>query len=195
LMIRLWDLTAATRFMRLFRLGIVALLIFAAESEASLTRRYLVYWQNTESLYSYMIEMAPKAPVLYNNFGVFYYKNGKVNKAAEEWSIAAALDPDYPDALNNLAWVLATNKDAQKRDGRKAIILAQKACRLTDYKDAAKLDTLAAAYAEVGEFDKAVAAIQEGIQIAQSSERKELANEMVERLKLYREGKTFHQRQ
>jgi hypothetical protein len=195
LMIRLWDLTAATRFMRLFRLGIVALLIFAAESEASLTRRYLVHWQNTESLYSYMIENAPKAPVLHNNFGVFYYKNGKVNKAAEEWSIAAALDPDYPDALNNLAWVLATNKDAQKRDGRKAIILAQKACRLTDYKDAAKLDTLAAAYAEVGEFDKAVAAIQEGIQIAQSSERKELANEMVERLKLYREGKTFHQRQ
>ena len=51
---------------------------------------------------------------------------------------------------------MATCPDAKYRDGKKAIESATKACELTEWKDADHLDTLAAAYAEAGDFDSAV---------------------------------------
>ena len=54
--------------------------------------------------------------------------------------------------LNNLAWVLATSPDAKLRNGRRAIELATRACELSKYKLAYILSTLAAAYAETGDF-------------------------------------------
>jgi len=66
------------------------------------------------------------------------------------------LAPDDQGVLNNLAWVLATSPDAKLRDGRRAIELAEKACELSEYKLAHILSTLAAAYAETGDFDRAV---------------------------------------
>jgi len=58
--------------------------------------------------------------------------------------------------LNNLAWVLATSPDEKLRDGRRAIQLATDACKLTEYKVPHILSTLAAAYAETGDFVNAV---------------------------------------
>ena len=58
--------------------------------------------------------------------------------------------------LNNLAWVLATSTVDDLRDGERAIVLAEKAADLTDYKEAYILSTLASAYAEVGDFNKAI---------------------------------------
>ena len=55
-----------------------------------------------------------------------------------------------PDALNNLAWILAANPDPQARNGRKAVELAQRACKLTGFKQPLMVGTLAAAYAEAG---------------------------------------------
>ncbi len=60
-------------------------------------------------------------------------------------------------ANNNLAWFLSTCPVAKLRDGEEAIPLAIKACRLTDWKEGMYLDTLAAAFAEAGYFDFAVA--------------------------------------
>ena len=59
-------------------------------------------------------------------------------------------------AFNAVAWELVTCPDAQWRDGRKALRYATRACDLSDWKDAASLDTLAVAYAEVGDFDLAI---------------------------------------
>jgi tetratricopeptide (TPR) repeat protein len=61
-----------------------------------------------------------------------------------------------PGLLNNLAWVLATSPMDELRDGDRAIELAEKAAELTDYQEAYILSTLASAYAEVGDFEKAV---------------------------------------
>src|SRR5262249_19208480 len=54
-----------------------------------------------------------------------------------------------------LAWLWATGPDGV-RDGKRAVEAATRACELTDWKENEFLDTLAAAYAEVGDFDKAV---------------------------------------
>ncbi|MGA2797840.1 MAG: tetratricopeptide repeat protein [Thermoguttaceae bacterium] len=58
--------------------------------------------------------------------------------------------------LNNFAWVLATSPDEKLRDGQRAVKMATEACKLTEYKQGHILSTLAAAYAETGDFDNAV---------------------------------------
>jgi tetratricopeptide (TPR) repeat protein len=65
---------------------------------------------------------------------------------------AVALEPDDSGVLNNLAWLLATSPDDGVRDGKRAIELATKACEETEWEEAHIISTLAAAYAETGDF-------------------------------------------
>jgi serine/threonine-protein kinase len=58
--------------------------------------------------------------------------------------------------LNDVAWFFATCPDQSGRDGRKAVDLATKACEMTQWNDTHALDTLAAAFAEAGDFDEAI---------------------------------------
>ena len=62
--------------------------------------------------------------------------------------------------LNNLAWALATHPDAKIRNGTRAVKLAEDACRQTQYQQTVMVGTLAAAYAEAGRFDDALATAQ-----------------------------------
>jgi hypothetical protein len=174
-------------------IAIVVISIACGESIA--VRRYLVHWRNTGSLYSYMISISPNAPILHSNLGTYYYKNGDIDKATKQWAQALVLNPDYTDALNNLAWTLATNENPAKRDAQKAVWLAERACQLTGYKDAALLDTLGVTYAQAGQFDKAAATARKAIQIAAKAGRKELVHEIEGRLGLYQQGKAYHSRQ
>jgi tetratricopeptide (TPR) repeat protein len=59
-------------------------------------------------------------------------------------------------ALDNRAWIRATCPDPALRNGKAAIADATKACGMIKWKDAAAIDTLAAAYAESGDFDSAL---------------------------------------
>jgi tetratricopeptide (TPR) repeat protein len=71
--------------------------------------------------------------------------------------------PDSPRMLDELAWLLATYPDSDARDGAEAVRLAERACKLTDRRDPALLATLAAAYAETGDFSRGVAAAEEAL--------------------------------
>jgi tetratricopeptide (TPR) repeat protein len=81
----------------------------------------------------------------------------------------AANAPDSPRMLDELAWLLATNSDSQVRDGAEAVRLAEHACDLTQHKIPALLDTLAAAYAEAGDFPRAISTAEEALNRARSS--------------------------
>ncbi len=70
---------------------------------------------------------------------------------------ALRLHPELIGALNNLAWFLASSPDARLRDGPRAVQLAERACGNTGYQQPVLIGTLAAAYAEGGQFDQAVA--------------------------------------
>jgi tetratricopeptide (TPR) repeat protein len=61
----------------------------------------------------------------------------------------------YSGLLNNLSWVLSTSPNDKVRDGERALELALKACEVTDYEASHILSTLAAAYAEMGDFEEA----------------------------------------
>lgn len=66
------------------------------------------------------------------------------------------LKEDDAQAMNNLAWILATAPQATLRDGSRAVELAIQACKLTNWQVLYCIDTLAAAYAEAGDFESAV---------------------------------------
>ena len=96
-----------------------------------------------------------RAPVC-NDLGRVLLMAGEPKEALQLWREAAGLTPDEAGLLNNLAWQLATHPDSTVRDGREAVVLAERACELTGRQDPNMLDTLAAAYAEAGRFPEAV---------------------------------------
>ncbi len=81
----------------------------------------------------------------------------------------AANAPDSPRMLDELAWLLATYPDSKSRDGTEAVRLAERACALTERRIPALLDTLAAAYAEAGDFSRGISTGDEALNRARSS--------------------------
>jgi TPR repeat protein/serine/threonine protein kinase len=112
------------------------------------------------------------------NLGDMYCRGEGVSRDPAEglkW-LRKAVKSGEPDGGNALAWHLATYPDPKFRDGTEAVHLAEQAVEKTQRQDANVLDTLAAAYAEVGEFEKAVAEEQEALRLCKAdSARKQLA--------------------
>jgi tetratricopeptide (TPR) repeat protein len=106
---------------------------------------------------------------------------------------ALKAQPDWPESLNNLAWILAANRDATLRNGAEAVVLAERACKLTDYKEGLFVGTLADAYAEAGRFPEAVSAAEKARSLALAAGQKEIAQKNQELLELYRAGHAYHE--
>jgi tetratricopeptide (TPR) repeat protein len=108
---------------------------------------------------------------------------------------AVRLKPDWLEAVNNLAWMLATAPESNVRNASEAIRLATDAIRLTDATNGAgAVDTLAAAYAESGQFAEAVKTAQRAAALAQSSGDTNLAADILRRLELYRANQPYRDR-
>ncbi|HUT37464.1 MAG TPA: tetratricopeptide repeat protein [Planctomycetota bacterium] len=102
------------------------------------------------------IELRPEDGSAYGERASLYVTMGKNDKALADYSKAVEVSPNDPRVFNSLAWLRATSLDKAFRNGKAAIENATKACELTNWKEAYYLDTLAAAYAEDGQFDEAV---------------------------------------
>jgi tetratricopeptide (TPR) repeat protein len=99
---------------------------------------------------------------------------------------------DLSISYNRLAWLLATCGDDSVRDGKKAIELATKAGELVEWKDPDSFGTLAAAYAEAGQFQDAVKWQKKALEHLQGLSP--AAIELFQgRLKLYQAGKPYRQ--
>lgn len=93
--------------------------------------------------------------------------------------------PDRVDLANTLAWFLATSSRSDLRNGPEALALAEHAAELSHATDANVLDTLAAAYAEVGRFEDAVAAADRAIEAARHADDAQLADLILARRARY----------
>jgi tetratricopeptide (TPR) repeat protein len=127
-----------------------------------------------------------------NLTGIEYFMLAQINsslglqqQALKNLQKSVILQPDLAEAYNLLAWIYATSKSSSMRNSEKAISNAAKAVALK--KDAAYLDTLAAAYAEKGDFNKAIE--QQLLAINSLYGDSEQAEDYNKRLKLYQQGK------
>jgi tetratricopeptide (TPR) repeat protein len=119
---------------------------------------------------------------------------GKRAEAISEYKAALEINRDWPAALNDLAWILATDPDAALRDGSQAVDLGERACQVTGYRNPQFIGTLAAAYAEAGRFEEAVATANQAKELAARIGRTDLVERNEQLLQLYRNKTTYHEK-
>ncbi len=180
-------------------LGTVAAAAVATLAAAS--SRELHHWRDSETLFRRALAVTRDNHVAHAHLGAALLAGGRAPEAAAQWEAALRLAPDFLEAANNLAWLLATSPDASLRDPERAVELALHARALAARPDAASdlerasiLDTLAAAQAAAGRFSEAARTSSEGVAIAERQGHAELAAKLRQRLALYRDGIAFVER-
>lgn len=137
--------------------------------------------------YKKLLELQPDNIEVHNIIGTVLIQQGRAGEAVEEWQKVLAIQADNGNAMSNLAWVYATSPDASLRDGAKAVQLASEALRISARRIPILFRTLAAAYAETGEFSKAIQTAQQGVELANSQGNSGLASELQGNITLYQE--------
>ena len=127
----------------------------------------------------------------YINLGEAQILSGQLNVALESFRESLRLRHDSPMAMNAVAWILATHPDAGHRQPREAIRLAQRAGQLTKHRHPLIMNTLAAAYAADGQFDRAVSSAETALALATNARASQLADQIRKRLTLYRQRKSY----
>jgi tetratricopeptide (TPR) repeat protein len=145
--------------------------------------------------FSEAIRIDPDYAGAYYNLGKIFANQKKIKDAISYYRKTLHINPNMTQALYNLSWILATHRDAEYRNGEDALKLAQRLCKITRYKQPLALDSLAAAYAEVGSFDDAVSTTKKAFKMAREQGLGELVQGLKKRLQLYEKRRPYRQTQ
>lgn len=135
------------------------------------------------------IALDPKDTTSLSNRAYCWWRKRKYDKAISGLEEAIKTDPKDVYSLSVIAWVYATCPVEKYRNGQKAVEHATKACELANWKDASPFGTLAAAYAEAGDFKRAVQWQTKAIDFAPEEKKADYKA----RLAQYRSGKAFRE--
>ena len=139
--------------------------------------------------YKQAITLYKKHTTNHYNRGKSYFALGDYEAALADFEEVKIMAPRMALVYNNLAWVYATCPDRQFVDGEQAVKLALTAVRLSK-DDPGHLDTLAAAYAETGQFEKAVEMQTKAVLLAERSG--DDVTEFIKPLEAYRSGQKYY---
>lgn len=139
--------------------------------------------------FDHAFSLEPQNGLLLANRGFARFKLAEYEAGLEDLKGAIQICTNCFEAYNDLAWVLCVSPDIHVRNGALALKYAKTACEAAEYNNSSYLGTLAAAFAEVGDFGNAVKwqekAIQLGVPATDLAEAKE-------RLKLYENKMPYH---
>ncbi len=159
----------------------------------NLGKAFLAKGRQGEALMQFqkVLEGNPLDPKANYYLGIALFQTGRVDEALAHFQKALESQPDFAeawDSLDQTAWLLATSPEASLRNGPKALALARQLARLSEEKNPALLDTLAAAYAENSQFPEAMAAAQKALALALSQNNTALANTLREHIESFQAG-------
>lgn len=135
------------------------------------------------------LTLNPDHPLLHSNLGFAWQQLGRYGEAIRHYEQALRAAPEEPLALINLPLLLSAAPDANLRDGLRAVELADRAVKASQGASPEAYDALAAAYAERGEFDKAVSTIDDALRLRNLN--RHFINLLQQRGKLYRSKQPY----
>jgi tetratricopeptide (TPR) repeat protein len=163
----------------------------------------LAAWYSLDNRPTQVIKIMNQFIKSYPNVGRAYQMRGDTKlglgdhqAAIEDLEKALELTPEDDDKsglFNNLSWVLATSPNDELRDGKRALEYALEACKLTNYEKPHILSTLAAAYAESGDFEKAIEWSTKGVDLARETDEEHL-EQLEGELKSYQDKKPWREK-
>jgi tetratricopeptide (TPR) repeat protein len=139
------------------------------------------------------LSLRPSDADCHTTLAIALEEKGKAAEALEHYNKGLELAPRSIPTVTNLAWLLATSQDASLRNGAKAVELAEQADRLVGGTNTLVLRTLAAAYAENGEFAKAVRTARSAMQLARMHGEDSLAADLDQQIALYQLGMPYRE--
>jgi tetratricopeptide (TPR) repeat protein len=140
------------------------------------------------------LDLDPNYAEAHYRLGDELYAQGRTAEALAHWRDGIQLQPNDAPTLRRAAWVLATSPDSTIRSGVEALAFAVRAVQLSGGKDARILDTLAAAYAEKGQFANAALTARRAQARASQENQPALADEIGIRIALYEADQPFRDR-
>jgi tetratricopeptide (TPR) repeat protein len=166
-----------------------------AQDTRTLTQLGYLYLSNKQhklaaETFESVIKIDPAQASAYAGRADTYLHLGKHAEAVADFEQALRLQPENTHVLNNLAWLLATSPDDKVRNGKRAIELAELACKLTDHKEAHILSTLAAGYAETGDFQKAIEWSQKAVEKGEQ----DVVQQLKQELESYKAGRPWREK-
>jgi len=137
------------------------------------------------------VDLSPNSAAAHYHLARSLVQSGSPHQAIFHFKQTLTLEPGWFLAMNELAWILATNPDSQLRDPLEAARLAEHACELTGYQRPDLLSTLAAAYASAGRFPEAIATAEKALELSRNLNQAELTRLIESHLVLYRSGHAY----
>jgi tetratricopeptide (TPR) repeat protein len=138
------------------------------------------------------LEIKPSLAPAHTILGDILLQQGKESEALAHYQKALQTQPDSPEILNDISWILATSPDATLRNGAQAVQYATRACDLTKNRVPAFVNGQAAAYAEAGRYDEAIAAAQRACTLASAGGQLDVLAETKKELALYLTHQPYH---
>ena len=137
------------------------------------------------------LTLEPNNADLHYNYGFLLEQQSNIAEAVGHYRECVRIKTNHVAALHNLAWHLATSSDQSIRNGKEAFELAKRACELTNYEDIRCFDALDAAFAEIGDFPKAIAIATEARERAATENNMSLRDAADQRIHLYNTGMPY----
>lgn len=163
------------------------------EARYDLGNAFLQIGQVDRAIESYeeVLKRNPDYVKAHINLGNLLLQKGESAKAIAHYQKSLAVEPDDTAAEINLAWLLATTSDASLRNGPKALELARRVNQASGGKNPFALRSLAAAYAENGEFSNATDTAQAAFQLASENNNRGLMRALSNEMESYKAGMPY----